>query len=50
MPCSWAKQPWEQDQEQNLIYVAYTRAMEKLTIGRNISSIMGNADEDESGI
>jgi DNA helicase II / ATP-dependent DNA helicase PcrA len=26
MPCRWAKQEWEQVQEQNLMYVAWTRA------------------------
>ena len=32
-PLFWqAKQQWEQAQEQYLIYVAYTRAMKKLTI------------------
>lgn len=31
MPSKWAKKPWEQEQEQNLIYVAYTRAKQKLS-------------------
>jgi DNA helicase-2/ATP-dependent DNA helicase PcrA len=30
MPSKWAKKDWERDQEDNLIYVAYTRAKEKL--------------------
>jgi superfamily I DNA/RNA helicase len=31
MPSKWAKKPWEIEQEQNLIYVAYTRAKHKLS-------------------
>jgi ATP-dependent exoDNAse (exonuclease V) beta subunit len=31
MPSKWAKKAWEQEQEQNLIYVAYTRAKQKLS-------------------
>lgn len=30
MPSKWARQDWQQEQEQNLIYVAYTRAKEEL--------------------
>ena len=30
MPCKWAHQPWEQEQEENLIYVAITRTKETL--------------------
>jgi len=30
MPSKWAKQPWQRVQEMNLIYVAVTRAMERL--------------------
>ena len=30
MPSKWAKRPWQRVQERNLIYVAVTRAMEKL--------------------
>jgi superfamily I DNA/RNA helicase len=30
MPCKWAKQPWQQVQEDNLIYVAYTRSRDRL--------------------
>lgn len=30
MPCKWANQEWEQEQEENLIYVAITRAKETL--------------------
>jgi DNA helicase-2/ATP-dependent DNA helicase PcrA len=32
MPSRYAKLPWEQEQERNLIYVAFTRAKERLTI------------------
>lgn len=32
MPSPWARQPWQQLQEQNLIYVAYTRAKRILTL------------------
>lgn len=31
MPSKWAKQPWEKEQEMNLIYVAYTRAKKILS-------------------
>lgn len=31
MPSKWAKKDWEMEQEQNLIYVAYTRAKAKLS-------------------
>lgn len=31
MPLKAAKQPWEQQQEQNIIYVAYTRSLNTLT-------------------
>lgn len=31
MPSKWAKKDWEREQEQNLIYVAYTRAKHKLS-------------------
>jgi hypothetical protein len=30
MPSKWAKQPWQQVQEQNLRYVAVTRALDSL--------------------
>ena len=30
MPSKWARQDWQADQEQNLIYVAYTRAKKNL--------------------
>lgn len=30
MPCAWAVRPWQKEQEDNLIYVALTRAMEEL--------------------
>lgn len=30
MPSSWAKQDWQQEQERNLMYVAWTRATEEL--------------------
>lgn len=30
MPSKWARQDWQQKQEQNLIYVTYTRAKEEL--------------------
>jgi DNA helicase II / ATP-dependent DNA helicase PcrA len=30
MPSKWARQPWAQEQEQNLIYVAITRAKDQL--------------------
>ena len=30
MPCKWANQEWEQMQEQNLQYIAVTRAKETL--------------------
>jgi len=30
-PSKWAKQPWQQEQERNLMYVAITRAKSKLT-------------------
>jgi DNA helicase II / ATP-dependent DNA helicase PcrA len=32
MPSKWAKRPWQQDQEQNIIYVAYTRAKVDLVL------------------
>jgi superfamily I DNA/RNA helicase len=32
MPGPWARQAWEQQQEQNLIYVAYTRAKSELVM------------------
>lgn len=32
MPSPMAKQDWEREQEKNLIYVAFTRAMNKLTL------------------
>lgn len=32
MPSRWARQDWQQVQEANLIYVAYTRAMEELIL------------------
>jgi hypothetical protein len=31
MPSHWAKKPWEKEQEENLEYVAYTRAKQKLS-------------------
>lgn len=31
MPSKWAKKEWELEQEQNLIYVAFTRAKQKLS-------------------
>ncbi len=31
-PSRWAKQPWQQQQEQNLMYVAVTRAKTKLSL------------------
>lgn len=31
-PSRWAKQPWQQQQEQNLMYVAVTRAKSKLSL------------------
>jgi DNA helicase-2/ATP-dependent DNA helicase PcrA len=31
MPSKWARKEWEKEQEQNLIYVAYTRAKNKLS-------------------
>jgi DNA helicase-2/ATP-dependent DNA helicase PcrA len=31
MPSKYATQPWQQEQEQNLIYVAITRAKRELT-------------------
>lgn len=33
MPSRWAKRPWQQEQEQNLIYVAVTRAKQELVFG-----------------
>ena len=30
MPCRWAKQPWQQQQERNAVYVAVTRAKQHL--------------------
>ncbi len=39
MPSKWAKKPWEIEQENNLIYVAYTRAKQKLSF---ISDYNGN--------
>lgn len=30
MPSRWARRPWQQEQERNLIYVAYTRARRRL--------------------
>ena len=32
MPSRWARQTWQKTQENNLIYVAYTRAMEQLVL------------------
>src|SRR6185503_3703362 len=32
MPSSWARQAWQQEQEQNLIYVAVTRAQDQLVL------------------
>lgn len=32
MPSPWARQEWQYEQERNLIYVAYTRAMEHLIL------------------
>lgn len=32
MPCKWAKLPWQIEQEENLIYVAYTRAQSELVL------------------
>jgi len=41
MPSKWAKKEWEREQEQNLIYVAYTRAKHKLSF---ITDYDGNGD------
>lgn len=41
MPSKWAKKDWEREQEQNLIYVAYTRAKHKLCF---ITDYDGNGD------
>jgi DNA helicase-2/ATP-dependent DNA helicase PcrA len=41
LPSKWAKKPWEIEQEDNLIYVAYTRAKRKLAF---ISDYDGNSD------
>lgn len=35
MPASWARQEWQQVQEQNLMYVAYTRAKARLIIAED---------------
>jgi hypothetical protein len=34
MPSPWARQAWQQEQETNLIYVAYTRSKDKLVLVR----------------
>lgn len=41
MPSRWAKKEWEKEQEKNLIYVAYTRAKQKLSF---IADYDGNGD------
>jgi superfamily I DNA/RNA helicase len=41
MPSRWARKDWEKEQEQNLIYVAYTRAKHKLSF---IMDYDGNGD------
>lgn len=32
MPATWARQPWQQKQERNIAYVAYTRAKDTLVL------------------
>lgn len=32
MPSTWARQQWQKEQEQNIIYVAVTRSMDKLVL------------------
>lgn len=46
MPSRWAKKDWEREQESNLIYVAYTRAKQKLSF---ISDYDGNGDGSLKG-
>ena len=46
MPSRWAKKEWEREQESNLIYVAYTRAKQKLSF---ISDYDGNGDGSLKG-
>lgn len=43
-PSNWAKQPWQQQQEVNLMYVATTRAMETLV---TIEESTGGSQEEE---
>ena len=52
MPSKSATQPWEIEQERNLMYVAYTRAKNKLSfIDENIfSSVISNSQESLDAI
>lgn len=45
MPIKWARQEWEIEQEHNLMYVAYTRAMESLIFVTDWSD-----DKDDAGL
>lgn len=36
MPSKWARQQWQMDQEDNLIYVAYTRAKRELVLAETV--------------
>jgi len=52
MPSSMAKKPWEIVQEKNLMYVAYTRAMDELVFietavgGKKLKKALGLDEED----
>ncbi len=45
MPSHWAKQEWQMQQEQNLMYVAYTRSMNELILVRETAD---NEDDEKN--